>query len=335
MNDNHAADLVGGGYNPPVSSQIVVASSLGLALILCIIQHYSFPGPFRQPQPRDRTESIIGLTSGKNAGSSFSQATVGRARIAPGPTWRNSVLSLFRVPERPSSSESSQRMAGSGIPHRAKPGHERRGSDAYNYGQGTYATPLKLLSQQAQNQNRAPNSTRLVPQRPSPPAIPGRTPQFAGIGLRSYQNQPFVARPQQQSHNIHNPSFAPTQYGSAHREISSRMSPRIVPARFGIPRNATIRSTASSQAGSSSNTLSANGSTTLRIQLPRPKVAPPPSVVISALPPSADAALVSTPHSGIGMSINSIIDAYGPTNGPSYQPSGSRQGEGYERSRWD
>ncbi|KAH7311159.1 hypothetical protein B0J17DRAFT_585894 [Rhizoctonia solani] len=33
MNDNHLADLVGGGYNPPVSSQITVAGSLGLVYV--------------------------------------------------------------------------------------------------------------------------------------------------------------------------------------------------------------------------------------------------------------------------------------------------------------
>ncbi|CCO33657.1 hypothetical protein BN14_07742 [Rhizoctonia solani AG-1 IB] len=33
MNDNHLADLVGDGYSPPLSSQIIVASSMGIAYV--------------------------------------------------------------------------------------------------------------------------------------------------------------------------------------------------------------------------------------------------------------------------------------------------------------
>ncbi|KAG8708538.1 hypothetical protein FRC08_018836 [Ceratobasidium sp. 394] len=59
MNDNHLADLVGGGYRPPLSSQIIIACSFGLIPVFCLFQHYMFPGPFIQPRARDRTQSIV------------------------------------------------------------------------------------------------------------------------------------------------------------------------------------------------------------------------------------------------------------------------------------
>ncbi|CAE6418618.1 unnamed protein product [Rhizoctonia solani] len=306
MNDNHVADLVGGGYNPPLSSQIMVASSLGLGLILCIIQHFTFPGPFQQPRPRDRTESTIelGLASEKTNSSTFFQAAVDRTHIAPGPTWRNSVLSLFRVPGR-ASSGSSRQMTGLGGPLPGKPSNERCESDAYSYSQAS-----------------CPNL-----QHPSPTAIPGRFPQFTGIGPQSNQdhNQFLAARINHQSHNIHRPSIAPIRYGSAQRGPPLRMGTFVRP---GNPRHTAAQSAASLRARGDSNTSPA-----LHIpRFPPPKTIPPSGTAILTSPPSADDVTASTPRLWIGMgmlrmSINSIIDGYGGTTDANYRSGVSRTGE--------
>ncbi|CAE7128424.1 unnamed protein product [Rhizoctonia solani] len=316
MNENHIADLVGGGYNPPLSSQIIVASSLGLALILCAIQHFAFPGPFRQPPPRDRTQSIIGSTSEKDS-SSFPQSDADRIRAAPGPIWRTSVLSLFRGPGRPSGPEPSQQASSSG--------KTRRGSDAYNYGQGVYTLPSELLRQQSQKQSNVTNSLPKL-QRPRASAIPGRSPQFTGVGLRNFQDRPPAVRNNQPYANNSSPAI---RYEGAQRATPLRPTPHTTPAHFGTPRDATAQSAVNPRAANGFNTPATNYPTAPRM----PRFPPPMGVQRSgaALPPSANIQAF-TPRSRTEkevsrITVDSILDAYGGVTDTGYRYGGSRAGQ--------
>ncbi|CAE6430427.1 unnamed protein product [Rhizoctonia solani] len=301
MNDNHIA-LIGTCVNSVYYSTFYFswAISTGTA-----------PGPYRVNYRRNVLDTFaeLGLASEKSNSSSFSQAAVGCTHIAPGPAWRNSVLSLFRVPGR-ASGGSSQQMTSSGTPFPGKPSDERCGSDAYNYGQASWSNL----------------------QRPLPSAIPGRFPQFTGIGLKSNQdrNQFLAARINHQAHNIHDPSVAPTRYGSAPQRPPLRMGTSV---RSGNPLHATAQCVVSSRAGGNSNTLGVSDSTALRRpHFPPPKIIPPSGTAILTLPPSTDDGL-ATPSLGIGMgmlrmSIDSTIDGYGETTGTTSHRTGvSRTGE--------
>ncbi|CAE6395820.1 unnamed protein product [Rhizoctonia solani] len=323
MNDNHLADLVGGGYNPPLSSQITVAGSLGLALILCIIQHFAFTGPFRQPRPRDRTQSIEDSASEKGSFSS-SQGLLGRTPVASRTIQRGSVLSLFHVPERSSGAGSVQKTIESGVPPFRKPTIERPWSAAYNHGQGIYALPSELLRQpsQGQSQTRGPYQPNF--QRPLALSAPGQPSQFTGIGLRSYQNQ-FVAVRNNQARNLNGLPVASIRHRNAQPVVTS---PRDTPTRFGNPRDAGV---AIPRAGGGFNTPGANRPTGL--QIPSSRNIPPSGTTVSAVHSPANFEPASNPGLGIGMgmlrmSMDSIIDAYGGTNDTGYRYGGSRTGEG-------
>ncbi|CAE6443851.1 unnamed protein product [Rhizoctonia solani] len=333
MNNNHLADLVGGGYHPPLSSQITVASSLGLALILCIIQHFAFPGPFQRPRSRDRTQSITDSTSAKGSSPS-PQTSIGRAPVAPGPIWRTSVLSLFRVPGRSSNAGSSQQMVESGVSLAGKSSNKRRGSTAYNYGQGVYALSSNLLRRESQARNQAVNSPQPNIQRPLAAATLGRSQQLTGIGLRGYQAQLFTARNNNRFRNVNGSPLGAIQYGGAQRVAPPPLSSRGTYAHSGTLHNTTAQTAATSRSGSGINPTSATDSTNPRIpRIPAPRTIPPSGTAAPMLPPPADVAPEPTSRLGTGMgvlrmSVDSIIDAYGGATDSGYRYGGSRTGEG-------
>ncbi|KAJ1305943.1 hypothetical protein OPQ81_010661 [Rhizoctonia solani] len=332
MNDNHLADLVGGGYNPPPSSQIMIASSLGLTIILSIIQHFAFPGSFQRSRPRDRTQSMMDSSSEKGVSPS-SRASVGHTPVAAGPIRRTSVLSLLRIPGSSSSPWSSQQVIGSSMSLPGKPSNELRGSTAYNYGQGVYALPSELLRRQSQSQNRAFRASRLNSQSPLAPAALGRSPHFTGIGLRGYQDQFFASR-NNESRNANGVPFGAIRYGGAQQIPPPPPGLRGPYPRFGIPRNTTIQTTGIPRDRAGSNALGASDPIAPRIpQFPVSKTDPQPGTAIPVLLPRADTGAASTPRMGIGMrmlrmSVDSIIDAYGGTTDTGYRYGGSRTGEG-------
>ncbi|CAE6353336.1 unnamed protein product [Rhizoctonia solani] len=332
MNDNHLADLVGDGYNPPLSSQIVVASSMGIAsrIILCIIQHFVFPGPFQRPRPRDRTRSTI--DSSIKDGSPSSQPPAGRTVVAPGPIWRTSVLSLFRVPGRSSSAGSTRQKIETGLSRSENSSNERRGSDAYNYGFGVYALPSELLRQQSQGRNQATSTSQINLQRPLTTVAPGPTPQFAGIGLRGYRDQYPAARNNTQTRNTAASPFAPSHYGNG-QQVSAPEDSRGGYVRPGFPRNAPPQATSVPRARGITNPPVVNKSTVPRPQYPLPRTIPSSNTATATLALPINAVLGPSPRTGMGMSmlrmsIDSILDAYGGTSDTGYRYGGSRTGEG-------
>ncbi|KAF8678941.1 hypothetical protein RHS04_05160 [Rhizoctonia solani] len=329
MNVNHIADLVGDGYNPPLSSQITVASSMGFALMLCVFQHFLFPGPFYQPRPRDRTRSNTESSSIKGDSSSSSQAPTGPPAVAPGPTWRTSVLSLFRVPGRSSSLVSSQRIV-SELPRSEKPSNERRGSDAYNYGFGMYALPSELVRQQPQARSQM-SSARTDLQRPYITTAPGRSSQFAGIGLRNYRDQFPATRNQTPTRSARGSPFPSIRYDSS-QKISEPQSSRGGYVRPGVARN-TPQATSMRPAGATPSPPVSNQSAVPRSQYLAPRMASSSNIAKATLSPPTNTVSTTSPRTGIGMnmlrmSMDSIIDAYGGTSDTGYRYGGSRTGEG-------
>ncbi|KAF8756683.1 hypothetical protein RHS01_04523 [Rhizoctonia solani] len=310
MNVNHLADLVGDGYNPPLSSQITVASSMGfardLATVLGLIQVrkyclYEFIPDGFDGESNRYTDS----SSTKGDSSSSFQAPAGRPAVAPGPTWRTSVLSLFRVPGRSSSLVSSQRIV-SELPRSEKPSNERRGSDAYNYGFGMYALPSELVRQQPQARSQM-SSTRTDLQRPSITTAPGRSPQFAGIGLRNYRDQFPATRNQTPTRSARGPPFPSIRYDSS-QKISEPQSSRGGYVRPGVARN-TPQAASMRPAGATPSPLASNQS-----NIPRSQYLAPGWHRIGM--------------NMLRMSMDSIIDAYGGTSDTGYRYGGSRTGEG-------
>ncbi|QRW12601.1 hypothetical protein RhiLY_11600 [Ceratobasidium sp. AG-Ba] len=318
MNDNHLADLAGGGYRPPLSSQIVVASSLGLILILSIFQHYVFPGPFVQPRARDRLQSIVDPLPNEKPLSPPSN---------PGPNPRNSVLSIFRVPGRSSSSGSSPlsfNLLGAGAFGRraaTKPANERRGSAAYNYGTGAFALPSEILRQESRRNNSPlqPVQQTLDPRQPQPPAP--RNPPLVEV-----QRPLPVLREEPRAYTqAYNPAYGPGPRGAVAGDVTRGPIGRaatipVRPLRPDGPFPATVYpnqwATAPQARGSGvSLTSRTNGLT------------PAPS-------PGAAFEPASTPRMRIGMgmlrplSADSIIDAYGGTADSGYRYGGARVGQG-------
>ncbi|KAB5589939.1 hypothetical protein CTheo_6617 [Ceratobasidium theobromae] len=301
MNDNHLADLVGRGYDPPLSSQIIVASSLGLVPLLCLLQHFLFPGPFYLSQ------SSLAAAKTLTPPSPLDPKLMPR----PGPTWRSSVLSVFRVPDN----------------------NDRPGSAAYNYSQGVYALPSKLLSRQPEGRQQTlpgeyTNTFLTIPNRPQSSIIRGQPTQFAGIGLRSYRSQfvsPGVSRnPPIRTWHAPTPQIETSQIRAPNRQ--GRLIPRIetaqdpgTPSRPGIPEPQPIPPDPR--------------------QLPVVTTTPPnlatqivsTSAAATAAPtPSPPVQIPRTPHMDIGLgmlriSVDSIIN--GETNS-GYQYGGSRTGNG-------
>ncbi|KAF8706723.1 hypothetical protein RHS03_04738, partial [Rhizoctonia solani] len=318
MNVNHLADLVGDGYNPPLSSQITVASSMGfardLATVLGLMQNLN---------------RYTGSSSIKGDSSSSFQAPTGRPAVAPGPTWRTSVLSLFRVPGRSSSLVSSQRIV-SELPRSEKPSNERRGSDAYNYGFGMYALPSELVRQQPQARSQM-SSARTDLQRPSITTAPGRSSQFAGIGLRNYRDQFPATRNQTPTRSARGSPFPSIRYDTS-QQRSEPQSSRGGYVRPGVARN-TPQATSMRPAGATPSPPVSNQSAVPRSQYLAPRTAPSSNIAKATLSPPTNTVSTTSPRTGIGMnmlrmSMDSIIDAYGGTSDTGYRYGGSRTGEG-------
>ncbi|GAB1523508.1 hypothetical protein RhiTH_006658 [Rhizoctonia solani] len=268
-------------------------------------------------------------SSTKGDSSSSFQAPAGRPAVAPGPTWRTSVLSLFRVPGRSSSLVSSQRIV-SELPRSEKPSNERRGSDAYNYGFGMYALPSELVRQQPQARSQM-SSTRTDLQRPSITTAPGRSPQFAGIGLRNYRDQFPATRNQTPTRSARGPPFPSIRYDSS-QKISEPQSSRGGYVRPGVARN-TPQAASMRPAGATPSPLASNQSNIPRSQYLAPRMAPSSNIAKATLSPPTNTVSTTSPRTGIGMnmlrmSMDSIIDAYGGTSDTGYRYGGSRTGEG-------
>ncbi|KAF8608137.1 hypothetical protein BDV93DRAFT_519198 [Ceratobasidium sp. AG-I] len=377
MNANHLADLAGGGYSPPLSSQIIIGASLGLIPVFCLFQHFVFPGPFLQPRPRDRTQSqYSNLPDEKQSSSLASKAspTSVAPGAAPGPAWRTSVLSLFRVPGRsssnlgPGSGQLSTNPTGLGAPGGGrldgpfKPSNERRGSAAYNFGQGVFALPSELMRQQTQRslqtgppmsrQAGSPlrNGPQLAALQPSLqwPAIPMLraepiqpvTRTYAAQGQFGYATPAAAASNPAGSTDVVN---APMGYGQFQQPPAAPLLPR-PDIRYAAPRATASRDV---RVPTRSIGLPSTPRTPLTpAQFPGGGGARFPVGSASQLTPPAPAALSSpssllstsghTPLSatrtniGLGMlrlSVDSIIDPYGGTTDTGYRYGGARGGE--------
>ncbi|KAF9047551.1 hypothetical protein BJ165DRAFT_1108881 [Panaeolus papilionaceus] len=57
-NASHYLDIVIGGYNPPVSTQIIIGVSIALIPLLSYAQHRIFTAPFERTSDRSDTESV-------------------------------------------------------------------------------------------------------------------------------------------------------------------------------------------------------------------------------------------------------------------------------------
>jgi hypothetical protein len=250
---------------------------------------------------------------------------------APGPIWRTSVLSLFRVPGRSSSAGPTQQETKPGPSYSEKLSNERRGSDAYNYGFGVYALPSELLRQQSRSRDQVASGSPNRSQRPMVVTAPGPSPQFAGIGLRAYKGQHLAIRNNNQARNVRGPSFGSAQYRNAEQApVPQSSRGGYVPPIF--PHNVP-QVTLPSRARDSNHPSVTNQSTVRHPQYPTPRVIPSSNTTTATLAPPLKAVPTHSPRTGIGMSmlrmsIDSILDAYGGTNNSVYRYGGSRTGEG-------
>ncbi|KAG8790141.1 hypothetical protein FRC12_012711 [Ceratobasidium sp. 428] len=316
-NENHLADLVGGGYQPPLSSQIIVGSSLGLIPIFYAFQHYMFPGPFIQPRACDRTQSIAEPLSDEKPSLSINQ----------GPVARSSVLSIFRAPPKVASGRVSINWTGAGLFGRnapAKPANERRGSAAYNFGTGAFALPSELLRQESRR-NAQPPSSRQV--------------QFSAPRRNGVQ-QPPPALKAQPNFSAQGYLYAPGSGPGLGPPVGIARAPPVNgpdPWAFGRVVRAPVQPTYPDVAYSRPILPNAqNGGASIRGPgIPASPRAPQPSTTRSprrALYPAADVEPGPSPRTGIGMgmlrlSVESIIDAYGGTVDTGYRYGGSRSGQ--------
>ncbi|KAG6816596.1 hypothetical protein H0H87_004822 [Tephrocybe sp. NHM501043] len=67
-NASHALDIIVGGYHPTLSTQIVIAVSMGLTPILAFVQHRAFKQPFsRKPRPESEMTPLPDFFEDKDA----------------------------------------------------------------------------------------------------------------------------------------------------------------------------------------------------------------------------------------------------------------------------
>ncbi|KAG8745163.1 hypothetical protein FRC10_008616 [Ceratobasidium sp. 414] len=348
MNDNHLADLVGGGYKPPLSSQIIVACSLGLMCVFpkyfdlraqLMFLHYIFPGPFIQPRARDRTQSIPGIMRTDHVTLPTTDSPPNEKQpLAPvnqGPTVRNSVLSIFHAPGRPSNAGSSRFSISDWIGI-AKPANERRGSTAYNYGAGAFALPSEIMRQKPRR-NALP--AQPVRQPPPPRQLQLSAPRRDGASVGVQRPLPV------QREGSARPNFPTYGYGYAR---GPRLGPPVgvaatypigVPGPTALVRTATVPiqplrldaslPTPARADGQNGKALARGPGLPSTPRTPQPAATTPTRPVPS---PTVDFEPASTPRMGIGLgmlrlSADSIIDAYGGMEDNGYRYGGSRTGQ--------
>ncbi|KAG8704983.1 hypothetical protein FRC08_001911 [Ceratobasidium sp. 394] len=304
MNDNHLADLVGGGYRPPLSSQIIIACSFGLIPVFCLFQHYMFPGPFIQPRARDRTQSIA------DAPFNEKQSNVDSGQL-------------------PTNSQTDA----------PKPANDRRGSTAYNYGTGVFTLPSVIMRQLQESRRKVPTAEP-IRQPPPPRQLQSSPPRRDRPSARA-QRPPAALRGEPARPNFpayeygyaQDPTFDPPAGVAATYPVGVPGPPALeragtFPAR--PPRPDASFPTPGPSYGQDGRAPVRDPGLQLTPRSPQPVAAAPTRLVV---PPTINFAPASSPRLGIGLgmlrlSADSIIDAYGGTEDTGYRYGGSRTGQG-------
>ncbi|KAG9097890.1 hypothetical protein FRC06_007053, partial [Ceratobasidium sp. 370] len=281
------------------------------------LAHYMFPGPFIQPRARDRTQSIADSPSN------------GKQPLPPvnqGPTFRNSVLSLFRTPGRSSNVGSGQVSTSNRI-GAPKPANERRGSGAYNYGTGAFALPSEIMRQESR---RNGPTAQPIPQ-PPPPRPDGAS---AGVQRPPPVLREVPTRPNFPAYGygygrgppLGPPTGAAATYQTRVLGLTVLGRAAMFPARPPRP-DTSMPASARPDAWDSRAPTRGPG-----LPLMPSSSQPAATTPTRRTPPTADFEPASTPRLGIGLgmlrlSADSIIDAYGGTEDTGYRYGGSRTGQ--------
>ncbi|KAG9118367.1 hypothetical protein FRC07_007144 [Ceratobasidium sp. 392] len=322
-NNNHLAtflsQLVVTEIVPHTPKSFTSYTTSRICPIFYLFQHYTFPGPFVQPRARDRTQSIAEPLSNEKPSPSFNQ----------GPTIRNSVLSIFRVPSKITSGQASMNWTGGGIFGRsapAKPANERRGSEAYNYGTGAFTLPSELLRQESRRKAQPPPSRQVQFSTPRRDGRPGGVQQPLPASNEGYSQArgylyapgsgPGLGPPVGIART--NPTNGPDP-GAVGRVANAPVQTRYPDPSLLAPIRPNMRNGRAPLGGPALPSSP---------RAPHPALLPPPQARYqgSNFEPSP------SPRTGIGMgmlrlSADSIIDAYGGTMDTGYRYGGSKSGQ--------